>query len=427
MNRGVKFTYVDLFCGAGGMTEGFEVSGKFDGLAHIDWEIPMVRTLRHRLQQLHRLSEEEVKKRVIHMDLQLHNQLLYGIRGKKLKYKYKDNHADFINGGLLGNRHTKGVLSDRQVDLVIGGPSCQAYSIAGRAQDKFGMKKDYRNFLFESFVKIVNTLRPKIFIFENVPGMLSSRPKGKLITQLIYEAFHKIGYTILKPNEMREFALFDMSEFGVPQHRKRLIIIGLKQDKDSKIITLKEIYRHVYSFKKNAKKTVRMAIGNMPKILPLSSGKAEDRVSHKLQVKTHLLNHNPRFHNKRDIKIFKEWINGRLNLLNTKEKIAFYNDRKDISKISKKGTNHSKYRNLEWHTTAPTLVAHLQKDGLQFIHPDPEQARSLTVRECARLQTFPDNFKFGEADSANYRMIGNAVPPTFARILAEAIIKYIHK
>ena len=120
MNQGTKYTYVDLFCGAGGMTEGFEASNKFEGLAHIDWEIPMVRTLRHRLKQIHNLTEEDAKRKVIHMDLQLHDQLLYGIKDEHLADTYKNNHPDFIKNGLVGNDHAKGILGNRKVDVVIG-------------------------------------------------------------------------------------------------------------------------------------------------------------------------------------------------------------------------------------------------------------------------------------------------------------------
>lgn len=425
MNEGPKYTYVDLFCGAGGMTEGFEASRKFKGLAHIDWEIPMVRTLRQRLQQVHGLSDEEARRKVIHMDLQLYDELLNGIKDTKLKNKYKDNHPDFINKGLLGNDRIKGVLGDQKVDLVIGGPSCQAYSIAGRAQDKFGMKNDYRNFLFESFVKIVKALKPRMFVFENVPGMLSAKPKGEFVTELIYKAFKKAGYEILKPSEMKDHALFDMSEYGVPQVRKRLIIIGIPFGKGSKNSPLKDIYGKVHAIKKNKRNTVRISIGKMPKLVPLAPNKRTHRLSHQQKGKNNLCNHNPRFHNNRDIAIFKKWIIGRFNKKSATTQIDFYNSRKDIFIKTKKGSKHVKYRNLEFDRPSPTIVAHIHKDGLMFIHPDVKQARSLTVRECARLQTFPDDFEFKEPDGSNYKMIGNAVPPIFAQQLARVIKKYL--
>lgn len=425
MNQGTKYTYVDLFSGAGGMTEGFEASGKFEGLAHIDWEMPMVRTLRHRLCQLHNLSEEEAQRKTIHMDLQLHDELLHGIKNAKLKNKYKNNHPDFMNGGLVGNDRTKGILGDRKVDLVIGGPSCQAYSIAGRAQDEYGMKKDYRNFLFESFVKIVKVLKPKIFVFENVPGMLSAKPNDEFVTELVFRAFKQAGYEILKPSEMKEHALFDMSEYGVPQTRKRLIIIGILAGKACRNSQLKDIYKKINRLKKNKKRTVRMTIGSMPKLFPLPPNKRIHRVSHVLKGKNNFCNHNPRFHNNRDIAIFKKWIKGRFNKKGATVQIAFYNSQKYITKKTKQGTKHGKYRNLEFDMPSPTIVAHIHKDGLMFIHPDVKQARSLTVRECAKLQTFPDDFQFIEADGSNYKMIGNAVPPIFAFQLSKVIKSYL--
>ena len=428
MNQGTKYTYVDLFSGAGGMTEGFEASGKFEGLAHIDWEMPMVRTLRHRLCQLHNLSEEEAQRKTIHMDLQLHDELLHGIKNAKLKNKYKNNHPDFMNGGLVGNDRTKGILGDRKVDLVIGGPSCQAYSIAGRAQDEYGMKKDYRNFLFVSFVKIVDALKPELFVFENVPGMLSAKPSDRLVTDLIYEAFDSIGYKMLKAADIKR-ALYDLSEFGVPQKRKRVIIIGCKKSRNGEDqILLEKIYYALDQQKsKSKKKTAGDAIGDLLRFRPLDD--PTSHVSHEalLEDETkNIKNHLPRFHNPRDIGIFKEWLNKNMNQKSSAEKIAFYNTNKNIQR---KGTlsKHAKYRNLTEDEPSPTLVAHLHKDGLMFIHWDKYQARTLTVRECARLQTFPDDFEFNESPGSNFKMIGNAVPPTFAKVLADILEPFLNQ
>ena len=95
-----------------------------------------------------------------------------------------------------------------------------------------------------------------------------------------------------------------------------------------------------------------------------------------------------------------------------KKKLAFY------KKVSGKDSNHNKYRSLEWNKPSPTIVSHLYKDGLMFIHPDAEQARSITIKEAALLQTFPDDFEFLGSNMAQYKMIGNAVPPFFAKQVA---------
>ena len=115
-----------------------------------------------------------------------------------------------------------------------------------------------------------------------------------------------------------------------------------------------------------------------------------------------------------------------MNQKSSAEKIAFYNTNKNIQR---KGTlsKHAKYRNLTEDEPSPTLVAHLHKDGLMFIHWDKYQARTLTVRECARLQTFPDDFEFNESPGSNFKMIGNAVPPTFAKVLADILEPFLNQ
>ena len=137
---------------------------------------------------------------------------IQGTRDQKIYGVYSKN---IIKNGLNGTINKK-------VDLIIGGPPCQAYSIAGRAQDKDSMKNDYRNYLFESFVKIVDHFKPSIFLFENVPGMLSASPGNKPVKQRIHEAFNAIGYSIKNPEELNE-AVLNSSDFGVAQNRRREI------------------------------------------------------------------------------------------------------------------------------------------------------------------------------------------------------------
>ena len=121
------------------------------------------------------------------------------------------------------------------------------------------------------------------------------------------------------------------------------------------------------------------------------------------------------------MKIFKEWLRLGMNKANSTNKIAFYND------LMNKNSNHAKYRNLEWDKPSPTIVAHLHKDGLMFIHPDEKQARTITVKEAALLQSFPDDFEFIGNQGTCYKMIGNAVPPIMAKNIAKAIANIILK
>lgn len=404
-----KFTCIDLFAGAGGLSEGFLQTNSFDFLAHVEWEKPMVDTLRNNLIKRWGYSIEKAKQSVIRFDIQKTDELLHGRWSEDTIKAYGQDNADiFIKNGL------DGVLKTQKVDIIIGGPPCQAYSIAGRAQDPNSMKGDYRNYLFESFVKVVNYYKPKMFVFENVPGILSSAPGERLVIERICEAFENIGYVIRKPNDMKK-SIYSSADFQVPQERNRVIIIGV--NKDAKI-SVEEFYNSLDKFKsKKPKKTVRDAIAAMPKFEPLQKPfKANGKnVSHRLIGNEVIPHHRPRYNNKRDIEVFRVWLTNSMNDAPNQEKLAFYN------KVTGKTTNHNKYRSLQWDKPSPTVVAHLYKDGLMFIHPDVEQLRSITIREAALLQTFPIDFDFIGSDASCFKMIGNAVPVLFAKNIALSI------
>lgn len=411
MNKN-KLTYIDLFAGCGGLSEGFMASGEYEGLAHIEWELPMVNTLRNRLSKKWNESELDALNKVIHFDIQKTEELIHGSWSEESKANYAATNGDVVvNSGLHG------LVKNKPVDLIIGGPPCQAYSIAGRAQDKNGMKDDYRNYLFESFVKVVEHFQPKMFVFENVPGLLSAKPGDKLVTERIFEAFNEIGYEIRDVHKIRK-SLYLASDFGVAQKRNRIILIGVNKKQN---LNLEEIYTCLDKQKIDKIKTVKDAISDLTPIYPIENSE-DSKISHALKTenKKAVLNHLPRFQNQRDINIFKQWITEDMNNKTSVEKIDFYN------KLHNKKSNHAKYRNLEWDKPSPTIVAHLYKDGLMFIHPDHKQARSLTVREAARLQSFPDDFEFISSMGYNYKMIGNAVPVEMARKIALGLFNYLN-
>lgn len=410
-----KYTFIDLFAGCGGLSEGFLASNSFEGLAHVEWELPMVNTLRNRLEKKWDHTQEDAFKRVIHFDIQKTKELINGSWTKETKNIYEDtNHPDIALGGL------KKIINKKKIDFIIGGPPCQAYSIAGRAQDKNSMKDDYRNYLFESFVKVVEEFQPKAFVFENVPGMLSAEPGGIKVTKRVYDAFKEIGYEISKSNDLKKH-VYVANDFGVPQKRRRLIIIGVKKEDKTNLL---ELYKNIDIQKTAKKTTVKDFLNDLPKIFPLSKSKKINgkNVSHKIQDNTkEIQQHSPRFHNDRDVKIFKQWVYNDMNKKSLKEKIDFYNN------LMNKTSKHAKYRNLEWDKPSPTIVAHLHKDGLMFIHPDAVQARSITVKEASLLQSFPSDFDFIGSQGYCYKMIGNAVPPLMAKSIAIGINKYFKK
>lgn len=404
-----KYTFIDLFAGCGGLSEGFLQTEKFEGLAHVEWESPMVNTLRQRLIDKWQYTEEDARKHVIKFDVQKTEELIHGKWTEETRKLYeKENHESVVENGLIG------LVGGQTVDLIIGGPPCQAYSIAGRAQDPNSMKDDYRNYLFESFVKIVDYFQPKAFVFENVPGLLSACPGDKPVRERIYEAFKAIGYDIRTPDKLKD-SVFCAEDFDVPQKRNRIIIIGTKHDS---VYDTEEFYASLTAHKSHsAHKTVRDAIGTMPKLTPKERIEKVGRVniSHEQLVGKKYDLHIPRYHGERDQRLFTEWLANGMNKFSQKEKMEFY------TKITGHVSNHIKYRNLEWDKPSPTIVAHLHKDGYMFIHPDIEQLRTITIREAALLQSFPMDYKFVASNPYCYKMIGNAVPVLFARGIAEAM------
>lgn len=404
-----KYTFIDLFAGCGGLSEGFLQSGKYEAIAHVEWELPMVKTLRQRLVDKWNHTQEDAKKRVVMFDVQKTDELIYGNWSKETKEKYeKYNHELIVSKGLVG------LIGNKNVDLIIGGPPCQAYSVAGRAQSPTGMKFDYRNYLFESFVKIVDYFKPKAFVFENVPGLLSACPGDIPVRERIYNAFQGIGYNIRTPETLKK-SVYCSEDFDVPQKRNRIIIIGTQ--KNGKF-DIEEFYQSLNNQKsKKPYKTVREAIGHMPKLYPTKEviKLGRTHISHEQRDGEIIDLHIPRYHGERDQKLFYEWLLNNMNSYSQEEKKSFY------TKITGHTSNHIKYRNLEWDKPSPTIVAHLHKDGYMFIHPDIKQLRTITIREAALLQSFPLDYKFVASNPYCFKMIGNAVPVLFAKGIAEAM------
>lgn len=408
-----KYNCIDLFAGAGGLSLGFMQTNRFDVLAHVEWEKPMVDTLRNDLVKRFKLSHNEAKKRVIKFDIQKIDELIYGSWNHETIKNYSfDNDENIAKSGL------NGLIGNTNVDVIIGGPPCQAYSIAGRAQDEHSMKYDYRNYLFESFAKIVDYYKPKCFVFENVPGMLSAKPGGQLVTYRIYEAFSKIGYEIKNPSDMKQI-IYSSDEYKVPQNRKRVIIFGVYKNKKKQ---LDDFYQNLDNLKSNKQApTVKDAIGKLPKFRPLKAPfkVGNKNIAHESIEENNFAQHFPRYNNLRDLKAMKFWVENNMNSASMQEKLDFY------TKITGKISNHNKYRNLEWDKPSPTLVSHLQKDGFMFIHPDHKQNRSITIREAAILQNFPNDFEFIGSLGACFKMIGNAVPVNFAKNIALAVAEVL--
>jgi DNA (cytosine-5)-methyltransferase 1 len=390
---------IDLFAGCGGLTEGFKQSGHFKMLAAVEWDKDAHATLVNRLMHAHGYTD--ASERCILEDIQDIKSLING------------NNADERFPPHVG---LNALVNEQKVDVIIGGPPCQAYSVAGRIRDENGMHEDYRNYLFESYMAVVDHFKPAACIFENVPGMLSAAPGGVSIIDRISAAFRKSGYDI--SSDFKGQATLDVSEFGVPQKRKRVIIAAFRRDihKDSTEV-VNAFYSNLSLEKTPIIATVNDAIGGLPKLYPKAA--AEGRKSHAEDELNLVTDHEPRFHSQRDIEIFEmlaeDIASGRNKYTSSDALKALYTE-----KTGKKSAVH-KYYVLRESKPSNTIPAHLYKDGLRHIHPDPKQARSITVREAACLQSFDLDFLFKGPNGSKYKMIGNAVPPLFAKKIGKAL------
>lgn len=440
-------TYVDIFSGAGGIGEGFEQAG-FIMLRSIDSDQHACKTLRTR--EIYRMFSEEnemmeyyknyINGKINLNDLyKMHNGLKQHLK-KIIKCK-KLTHLNVYN-----EVNSIRKISNKEIDVLVGGPPCQAYSIIGRARDKNRKIYDEKHELYKIYLKIVSLLKPKFFVYENVPGLLSANNvNGQILVKLSKDFSNlRTKYTII-PKETNQTSLFplkhlnfkdyiiDTVKFGVPQYRKRVILVGIRTDY---YIRNKNLINEFWiNFdKKSIDKEINVndAINDLPHLYrtegsDTSSGKynmGRPTEYQKLMRKNSfgVSNHQARSHMASDVKRYKYFIeksldkNCHINLNDLK------NEKPELM------PNHRNQRTFldRFKVQLPnrpssTVTAHISKDGHYYIHPDIEQCRSLTVREAARLQSFPDNYYFEGPRTQQFRQVGNAVPPLLAKNIAETI------
>lgn len=413
-----KLTYIDLFAGAGGLSEGFIRAG-FTPVAHVEMNKDACDTLKTRT-AYHWLcnnnqkeiyydylrSEEKSKEDLWN---KIPENLIKSVINKEISEKTL---PDIFN--VIDNE-----LNNKKVDVIIGGPPCQAYSIAGRARDPHGMKKDQRNFLYKYYVEFLKRYQPDVFVFENVPGILSA--KNGIHLENIFKAIRKAGYNLsLPPNK---YQVLNAKNFNVLQDRKRVIIIGWKNELNLSYPEFEEhtpqyeIWKDLFSDLqplKNGEGTLN-AIGyhsSTTDYLELS------KIRNGLDFVTQ---HVARPNNGNDLEIYRiavdKWNEGkRLNYAELPERLIKHNNTESFTNrfqvVNGKGISH-------------TVVAHIAMDGHYYIHPDKTQNRSITVREAARIQSFPDDYFFEGSRTSAFKQIGNAVPPLMAERMAEKIKKML--
>jgi len=370
---------VDLFCGAGGLSLGFTQEGFVTSLAN-DIEECCVDTYAHN-------HPETPRDHIVLGDIK---KVVDGIE-ELLRYK--------------------------EVDVVVGGPPCQGFSMANRQR----LIDDPRNQLYRNFVEVVKKVNPPFFVMENVKGMLS-------VAEQVIEDFAAIGY-----NTRAE--ILNAKDFGVPQNRERLIYIGNRIGVDNKEI-FKKIHEYSLTLPETTLKDALLGlrqleasrIKNSTSLESETSGrKIEASRSNEKNEYIELINqgkcypavcnHKARYNNDRDIEIF-----GRMNPGDKSDdpKIADimpYANRNDIFK--------DKYFKLEPDKVCKTITAHMKFDCNMYIHPT--QARGLTPREAARVQSYPDDYFFRGSYTKTYMQIGNSVPPLLGRAIAKIVKQYIRE
>lgn len=379
-------TSIDLFCGCGGFSLGLERAG-FTVLAAIDFNAEAVAVFRANFPHVEHTLERDLTS--------------------------------------FGPHELANVLGVREVDLIVGGPPCQGFSTVRQrdgANSGMRMVEDKRRSLYQEFLAYVGYFKPKVFVMENVLGIRSAAG-GRYFTRVQTEA-RALGYRV--HGQIEKAVLL-----GVPQKRQRQLIIGTRLDLPDYFPTeLDAAPRAVES------PTLGEAIGDLP---PVRAGGGTEsteydmdrRKSHvakygrrylyetlEVEKADRLTAHRARPHSDRDLRDFARLKEGEhcAEAMKRGEVFEFPYDR---------GTFKDRYTRQHRNESCSTIVAHLSKDGLMFVHPT--QNRSLTPREAARVQSFPDWFEFPVARTHQFRVIGNAVPPLVGESVGLAVRSYLEK
>jgi len=500
------YPIVDLFAGPGGLGEGFSElynsndSRVFKPVVSIERDKFAYQTLllRHFFKSFKRQDVPDdyyayLEGRIDKEDL---------IERNSSNWEHAKTTALKISLGEEAHNEVQQIISDRLNSskkwALIGGPPCQAYSLVGRSRmmNNPEFEKDERHFLYKEYLKIIIDHRPPVFVMENVKGLLSAKVNGEPVVDKIVEDLRNPRRAIEKNQNGLKYKLYSLSqpgeiveeiepksfivraeEYGVPQARHRMFILGIRADIDVVPGTLV----------KSEPPSVEQIISSMPKIRSSISRRKDDYDEWKEALLSVSATSWIPSQRKEDVSIKKE-INGALaTIRNTPMGVSstkykpprvmrswYFDDRLKVATChearSHMVSDLHRYLYASAHASAlnispklgefpeellpahknvkdgcegkmfsdrfrvqvksrfsTTITSHISKDGHYFIHYDPSQCRSLTVREAARLQTFPDNYHFEGPRTAQYHQVGNAVPPYLAVQIAEVVKEVLDK
>lgn len=412
--------YLDLFAGAGGLSEGFIRAG-FTPVAHVEMDIAACYTLKTRAayhwlraNDMLNIYDDYLKRKITRENFyqNIPNEIIDSV----LQYEISEDTIPDIF------KKIDKCLNGQRLDLIVGGPPCQAYSVAGRSRDEHKMVGDKRNYLYKLYAEFLKKYKPKYFVFENVVGLLSAKDEdGELHFDKMRNLFKECGYAT-------EYEVLNASDYGVLQNRRRVILIGSSEE-------IKDFYpkipkiENIYTVNEVLKDLPFIHAGegiNEPVETNHYSGKyLYDQKIKEFDYETVTL-HQSRPNKPQDLEIYRIVVEAwndrkaRIKYTDLPERLQTHKNTKSFLDRFKVVAGDLSY--------SQTIVAHIARDGHYYIHPDVNQNRSLTPREAARIQTFPDNYYFESTTNKPsrtlaYKQIGNAVPVCLSFNIAKAIIK----
>lgn len=392
---------IDLFAGAGGLSEGFR-RNNFDIVAHVEMDKDASYTLKTREAYYYCKNNDMMNNYIDYINKKISREKFYSyipmdILNKVINEEISDTTLPKIFNDI------DNLLDGENILGIIGGPPCQAYSVAGRSRMKDKMKNDPRNYLYLYYLEFIKKYQPNFFVFENVQGILSA--KNGTIFEDIKKRMTELGYNI-------DYNLLDSNDFGVVQHRKRIIIIGYKQELNLNYPQFEKFNNH-YNIKELFEDLPKLKAGETNNHYKSATNECLNKLKIRDDNWDSLTYNQSRNLNDNDKEIYKICI---------KNKNIKYDELpNNLIKHNNKEAFLDRFKVVEYDKPSHTMVAHISKDGHHYIHPDIKQCRSLTVREAARIQSFPDDYYFESSRTSAYKQIGNAVPVFMAEQIAKKI------